>query len=121
MKKLCEYQVGENNPQWKGGKTTHKKRGYVHILSPNHPRVKNRKNQYVQEHILVMEKIIGRFLLPNETVHHKNGIRNDNRPDNLELWSKSQPYGQRVSDLLTYAKEIVKLYEGLTIVNSNVN
>lgn len=53
-------------------------------------------------HRLVMTGIMGRELLPHESVHHRNGDRSDNRPENLELWYRSQPAGQRVEDLIAY-------------------
>lgn len=54
------------------------------------------------EHRSVMSEMIGRPLRDNESVHHINGIRHDNRPVNLELWTRSQPYGQRVMDLVDW-------------------
>lgn len=55
-----------------------------------------------------MEDVLGRSLLPNESVHHKNGVRHDNRPENLELWvseSGKHRKGQRVEDLVAFVVE----------------
>lgn len=66
--------------------------------------------RYAAEHQVVMEKMLGRPLQKGESVHHKNGIRHDNRPENLELWVVTQPSGQRVTDRLTDAVEIMLRY-----------
>lgn len=75
---------GKFNPRWKGGEVFNGS-GYVWIWSPNHPH-KNNYN-YVLKHRLVMEEKIGRYLLPKEIVHHINGIKNDNRIENLKLFN----------------------------------
>ncbi len=64
------------------------------------------------EHRVVMEETLGRPLRDDENVHHINGDGYDNRPDNLELWVKSQPSGQRPADLVVWAEEILRRYGG---------
>ncbi len=98
---------GAENPGWKGGRFVAKS-GYVMVYAPDHP---GRLGVYVDEHRLVMESMLGRYLLENENVHHRNGVKADNRPENLELWVVSQPPGQRAIDLLAWAREIIATYE----------
>lgn len=62
------------------------------------------------QHRLVLEELLKRPLLPQETVHHINGVRDDNRVENLELWSSSHPPGQRVEDKVAWATELLRLY-----------
>jgi hypothetical protein len=101
---------------WKGGKSRHRK-GYVLRAAPGHPRT-TKTNPYVFEHILAMEEYLGRYLLPGETVHHKYGIRDDNRIEALELWTTPQPSGIRASDAVVWAKEILRRYESLPVIET---
>jgi hypothetical protein len=89
----------------KGGLTS---KGYRMLYRPGHPNAS--KHGRIVEHRLVMAEILGRPLLPSETVHHKNGNRLDNRPENLELWIRNHSDGQRVEDAVAWAKEILRLY-----------
>lgn len=80
---------GPEHPRWKGGRVV-AWNGYVRVLRRDHPRALS--NGYVWEHILVAEQKLGRPLAyfgkgdhRNETVHHINGIKTDNRPENLEV------------------------------------
>lgn len=92
----------KNNGHWKGGTTKHAK-GYIF------ERVEGRG--YVAQHRLVVESTIGRQLKKTEQVHHKNCLKWDNRPENLELWVCSQPSGARVKDLLEWAHQLITDYE----------
>ena len=80
--------IGSDNPNWKGGKTT--EHGYILIWKPDHPYCN--KSGYVKEHRLVIEAHIGRYLLPKEKVHHKNGNKKDNRLENLELFQSNSDH-----------------------------
>lgn len=72
---------GDNQWRWKGGRKNDK--GYIAILKPDHPFCN--KAGYIYEHRLTMEKHLGRYLKSEEKVHHINGIKDDNRIENLQL------------------------------------
>lgn len=92
---------GDKSTRWRGGRSI-RRDGYVTIYTG--------EKTHRFEHIVVMEEKLGRPLLPKETVHHINGIKDDNRPENLELWSSSQPAGQRIEDKISWAIELLSNY-----------
>lgn len=92
---------GSGNNSWKGGR--YKENGYILIHTPKHPFAT--KRGYVRRSRLVMEKHLGKYLKPEEVVHHKNGVRDDDRLGNLKLFANQNEHayyhkkgGERVND-----------------------
>jgi len=94
----CRF-LGDKNPAWKGG--IHKAvNGYVYIYAPSHPKADKYHGRYVAEHRLVWEKAHGELLPDGWLIHHINGIRDDNRPENLVALKPSGHSGKTLQQLL---------------------
>lgn len=101
-----EGRFGDKAANWKGGRIV--KGEYIFTYAPNHPQA-TKDNQHVQEHRLVMEKVLGRYLEPYEVVHHRDGNKKNNDPDNLEVKTR----GRHVSEHFKASHEVLQMREEL--------
>jgi len=93
-------------------KTYAKGDGYILVWDPDHPNAK--KTGYLLEHTHVMSTHLKRPLIKNESVHHLNGVKGDNRIENLELWTRPPRKGIRVSDAIKDCIDFLESY-GYTV------
>ena len=107
--------VGPSSAAWTGGRKVDRD-GYITVsikhLFPDVAVMYGPKKYRLHEHTAVMARYLGRPIRKDESVHHKNGLRDDNRIENLELWCNARHRsGQRVTDIIAWAKEILARYE----------
>lgn len=97
-------QSGPKSGRWKGGSYRYPANGYVYSYAPGHPRMNRGR---VAEHILVAEKMLGRYLHKGESVHHINGIKDDNRPENLRVFEDESRHQQFEDKHNRFAKKLL--------------
>ena len=96
---------GAENANWKGGRVKHHK-GYVYRYAPDHPRASAGPGKiYVFEHILTAEKKLGRLLKPDERVHHRNEYKDQNHPENLQVFENNADHTRHHWKAGTYGKQ----------------
>lgn len=101
---MSKNRRGKNHSQWKGGKKA--SLGYIKVYKPNHPMAQ--KGEYVLEHRLIMEKILGRPLKPYEVVHHIDGNKKNNKPSNLMLFrNQSEHFQMNKNAIIPFLLKII--------------
>lgn len=100
--------AGNKSPSWKGGRLKHSG-GYTKVMHKGHSRADNKG--YVLEHVLVWEEANGHSLPKGATLHHINGIRNDNRIENLEVWTGKHPMGVRIKDMMDFCTNFQRKHQ----------
>lgn len=113
-KKYPNGRFGQEASNWRGGRRYGgTKMSYVLIYSPDHPYAVN--GGYVMEHRLVMEKHLGRYLLPQEVVHHKNGVKDDNRLENLEYMASRKAHAREHFDAVKVVEQLKKIIQSCKV------
>lgn len=115
-KEKARQRCGPLHTQYTNGRTN--KEGYV-LLSNKRGHPNANKRGRILEHTFVMSEYLGRPIMPGEEVHHKNGIRNDNRIENLELRSGHHGAGARVCDMIEFCVDYLKQYAPQKLVQED--
>lgn len=111
---------GANHPSWRGGKYRSTDAGYIQLWMPEHPRAN--KRHYVLEHIVVWEEYYHKSLPEGYVIHHLNGIKNDNRPENLVAMKKgehihqAEPYKKRIRQLEIEKRQLKHALESSQLI-----
>ena len=104
--RLASYHKGKYKRKTEfGGHKKKRQDGYVAIYAPWHPYCS--KEGYVMEHILIMENAVGHFITRKDVVHHKNGIKDDNRIENLQIMTFSEHASYHLKERYRKRKELM--------------